>query len=67
MPDRRDDDQALRISVLARSCSTARKWTTGDYKVEIAKSGGAGGKDGGYRSSGGRSGRYYNGEVVERA
>jgi len=27
-------------------------------KVEIATSGGAGGKDGGYRSSGGRSGRY---------
>jgi hypothetical protein len=30
-------------------------------KVEITKSGGAGGKDGGYRSSGGRSGRYYIG------
>jgi cold-inducible RNA-binding protein len=27
-------------------------------KVEIATSGGAGGKDGGYRNSGGRSGRY---------
>lgn len=27
-------------------------------KVEIAKSGGAGGKDGGHRSSGGRSDRY---------
>lgn len=26
---------------------------------------GAGGKDGGYRSRGGRSGRYENGEVVE--